>query len=116
MSPAPCCALKATIPGLFSATTLLAGNQAVHLQLVCRGRVLSISDQRLLIETGRETQEIRSTGDPFLVEDVNFLNAVRNQDPAAVLCSYADALETHRVCCAIRDAMDSPGGPPTVHG
>jgi predicted dehydrogenase len=104
------------IPGLFSATTLLAGNQAVQLQLVCRGRVLTISDRRLLIETGRQTEEVLSTADPFQVEDENFLQAVRERDPGAVLSTYADALETHRVCCAIRDAMGSPGGPAAIHG
>jgi predicted dehydrogenase len=107
--------VEGAVPGLFSATTLLAGNQAVHLQLVCQGRVLTISDKRLLIETGRQTEEVRSTADPFLVEDVNFLDAVRAQNPGAVLSTYADALRTHRVCCAIR-ALSSPGGPAAVHG
>jgi predicted dehydrogenase len=104
------------VPGLLSATTLLDGRQAIHLQLVCRGRVLTISDQRLLIETGRETEEIASTADPFAVEDIAFLEAVRSQNPAGILSTYADALRTHRVCCAIRAAMDSPGSPAAVDG
>jgi predicted dehydrogenase len=106
--------VEGAIPGLFSATTLLEGHQAIHLQLICRGRVLTISDQRLLIETGRHTDEIRSTADTFLVEDVAFLEAVRTQNGDALFSSYADALRTHRVCCAIRAAMDSPGGPTAV--
>jgi predicted dehydrogenase len=93
------------IPGLVSATSLLRGHQTLELQLVCEGRVLRVSERALVIETGRETQELLSAVDPFLVEDLAFLEAVRTRDAARVLCSYADALETHRLACTIRDTM-----------
>lgn len=93
------------IPGLLSATSLLRGHQAIELQLVCEGRLVRLSERALVVETGRETQEILSAVDPFQVEDVVFLDAVRAADPARVLCSYTDALETHRLACDVRDAL-----------
>jgi myo-inositol 2-dehydrogenase/D-chiro-inositol 1-dehydrogenase len=93
------------IPGFLSATSLLRGSQAIELQLVCEGRVVRLSERALVVETGEETHEVLTTIDPFLVEDQAFVDAVREGDPAGVLCSYADALETHRLACAIRDAL-----------
>ena len=93
------------IPGLLSATSLLRGHQAIELQLVCEGRVVRVSERALVVETGRETQEMLSAVDPFRVEDLAFLDAVRAADPARVLCSYGDALETHRLACDVRDAL-----------
>lgn len=93
------------IPGLLSATSLLRGHQAIELQLVCQGRVIRLSERALIVETGRETHEVLNAVDPFLVEDLAFVDAVRAADPARVLCSYADALETHRLACGVRDAL-----------
>jgi myo-inositol 2-dehydrogenase / D-chiro-inositol 1-dehydrogenase len=92
------------VPGTLTTTCLAEGNLAAHLQLVCEGRVLTLSERMLRIDTGRETQEVLSTADPFLVEDTAFVEAVRNGDPNSVLCDYADALATHRVCLALRSA------------
>jgi hypothetical protein len=47
---------------------------------------------------------VDSAVDTFLVENQHFVQAVREQNPALVLCDYADALLTHRVCIQIRDA------------
>jgi len=94
-----------SVPGLFSATCLLEGSQAIHLQLVCEGRVLTLSERSLIIETGRDRSELANEADPFKVEDRAFLAAVRQQDPRLVLSSYADALKTQRLCCAIRDSV-----------
>jgi len=93
------------IPGTLTATCLLEGNLAAHLQLVCESRILTLSERMLRIETGRETQEVPSTADAFFVEDTAFVQAVRTGDRGGVLCDYADALATHRVCLAIRSAV-----------
>src|SRR5947209_12981290 len=92
------------IPGTLTATCLLEGNLAAHLQLVCEGRILTLSERMLRIETGRETQEVPSTADAFFVEDTAFVQAVRTGDRGGVLCDYASALATHRVCLAICSA------------
>jgi myo-inositol 2-dehydrogenase / D-chiro-inositol 1-dehydrogenase len=89
------------VPGVLSTTPLLEGRQAIHLQLVCEGRVLTITDSLLRVETGQSTEETPVTVDPFDVEDRAFLAAVRQGDRSQVLCAYADALKTHALCCAI---------------
>jgi hypothetical protein len=92
------------IPGVLTATSLLRGHQSIQLQLICEGRALTISERFLLIDTGRESEQILTTADPFQVEDAAFINAVRSNDPSKVLCTYADALQTHRLACAVRAA------------
>ena len=96
------------VPGTLTATCLLEGNLAAHLQLVCDGRVLTLSERALRVDTGRETYEVPSTVDAFLVEDTAFVEAVRTGDRSAVLCDYADALKTHRICVGIRAASAQP--------
>jgi predicted dehydrogenase len=97
----------AGVPGVLSATSLLQGRQAIHLQLICEGRALTISDRALLVETGRETEDVPVRADPFLIEDAAFVRAVREGDPCHLLSSYADALKTHALCVAIREAAAS---------
>lgn len=92
------------VPGTLTATCLLEGNLAAQVSLVCEGRMLTISEQWLRIETGRETEVVQSAVDTFLVEDEQFVQAVRDGDPGRVLCDYVDALQTHRVCIQIRSA------------
>jgi myo-inositol 2-dehydrogenase / D-chiro-inositol 1-dehydrogenase len=95
------------VPAVFTATSLLRGRQAIHLQLICEGRAITITEQHALIETGRETHQFATAADPFRVEDRVFLEAVRTRNPGAVLSTYADALETHRLCCQIRELSAS---------
>jgi predicted dehydrogenase len=93
---------QGSVPGVLTATSLLRGQKSIQLQLVCEGRALTISERALLIDT----EQILTAVDPFLVEDIAFITAVRSNDPTKVLCTYADALETHRLATKIRDAME----------
>lgn len=102
------------VPGVFAASCLLPEVHAIQLELICAGRVLTIREHQVLIETGRDTAVLATARDPFLVEDLAFLDAIRAGEPGRVLSTYADALETHRLCCAMREATASPGGPATV--
>jgi predicted dehydrogenase len=102
------------VPGTLTATCLLDANLAAHLQLVCEGRVLTLAERVLRVDTDRDTHEVRSTVDPFLVEDTAFVEAVRVGDQGGVLCDYADALATHRICVAIRDATAFQPGTSSV--
>jgi myo-inositol 2-dehydrogenase/D-chiro-inositol 1-dehydrogenase len=105
------------VPGVFTATYVLQGRQAIHLQLLCEARALTLTEQALIVHTGRDQVEIRTSVDPFEIEDRAFLDAVRDNNPAGVLSTYADALQTHRLCCTIRDAgLLLPGGPAAIDG
>lgn len=92
------------VPATLNATCILDAPLTIALQVVCEGRVLTITERALWIETGRHTDEVAVGVDPFLVEDQAFLEAVREANPRGVLCDYADALATHRVALAIRSA------------
>jgi hypothetical protein len=52
-------------------------------------------------DTGRERREARVRSDPGVPEDRAFLEAVRRNDPALLVSSYADALLTHRLTCDV---------------
>jgi predicted dehydrogenase len=93
------------IPGMVSATSLLRGHPRIELELVCEGRVLHVSERHLTIDYGTRVEEMQTQVDPFLVEDRAFVQAVLTGDAAQVLCSYADALESHRLACRIRGTL-----------
>jgi predicted dehydrogenase len=91
------------VPATLTATCLLEGPLAIQLQLVSEGRQLTLTEQYLRIETGREPAlNVVVDVDPFQAEDEIFLRAVRDGNPRAPLCDYTDALATHRVAVAIR--------------
>ncbi len=95
------------VPGLLSTTSLLAGHGPIELQLVTEGRLLRLSERSLSIETGKAREEVVSTVDPFLMEDTAFLEAALSDDPGRVLCSYVDALESHRLAWRVREALEA---------
>jgi myo-inositol 2-dehydrogenase/D-chiro-inositol 1-dehydrogenase len=84
--------------GVFTATCLLGGAAAVHLQLVCEGLLMTITQRSVVYERGRERREVLTGNDPFVDEDRAFLKAVQHHDPTLLFSSYADALRTHRLC------------------
>ena len=91
-------------PGSFTSTCLLGTSSAAHLQLVCEGVMVTISQQAVTYERAGERREVRTGVDPFVVENRAFLHAVRTGNDAGILSTYADALRTHRLCCAVRAA------------
>lgn len=90
--------------GVFTATALLGGLAAAQVQLVCEGIMITITQQSVTYERGREKRQVLTGNDPFVVEDRAFLAAVEDHDPTRLISSYADALLTHRLCCDVLDA------------
>lgn len=90
--------------GVFTATCLLGGAAAVHVQLVCEGLLITVARDGVTYDTGVDRREVRVNNDPFVDEDRAFLSAVRNGDPSLCVCKYRDALVTHRLCCEARRA------------
>lgn len=87
--------------GSFTASHLLSRSTAVSLTLICESLRIEIAPDRVLYDGGK-VEEIRTQADPYKVEDLAFLDALRTADPTHVLCDYADALQSHRLTCAIR--------------
>ncbi len=83
--------------GTVTATCLLGASTRVELQLMREGELITVTQGSVTYDDGRERREVRVVDDPVATEDRAFLDAVRAGDPAAVVCSYADALGTHRL-------------------
>lgn len=94
------------LPGTFAVTCLLEHTATVHLDLVCDGMLITFTGERVTYDDGKERREVPVGNDPFLTEDRAFLAAVQAQDPSLVVCDYAEALATHRLCCDVRDAAE----------
>jgi predicted dehydrogenase len=90
--------------GVFSATALLAGPSFRHVQLVCEGLLITITQQSVIYDRGHEKREVQTGNDPFVTEDRAFLEAVRQSDPTRLYSSYADAVLTHRLCLDVQEA------------
>jgi myo-inositol 2-dehydrogenase / D-chiro-inositol 1-dehydrogenase len=84
--------------GVFSATCLLAGSADVRLQLICEGIAINITLNQITCDYGHERHEFKTRVNSYLNQNRAFIEAVRQQNPSLVYCTYADALETHRLC------------------
>ena len=96
--------------GVFTATALLGGLSAAQVQLVCEGIMITITQQSVTYDQGREKRQVLTGNDPFVVEDRAFIAAVQDHDPARLISSYDDALLTHRLCCDVLDASGDAAG------
>jgi predicted dehydrogenase len=85
--------------GSIAATCLLAYAHRIELQLFAEGLALELSERELRVHDGRDGRCHVASGDPFVVQDRAFLEAVRG-GPDDILCSYDEALATHRLVCA----------------
>lgn len=109
--------------GAFTATCILGGTSAQEVRLFANDLAITIRQQGVLYEDARTkavtatdgftgsrlwgvtaTRYVPTGNDPFLEEDRAFLNAIRHGDPARLFSTYEDAVRTHRLTCAIRDA------------
>jgi predicted dehydrogenase len=109
--------------GAFTATCVLGGTSAQEVRLFADGLAITIRQQGVLYEDARTkavtatdgftgsrlwgvtaTRYVPTGNDPFRDEDQAFLDAIRHGDSSRLFSSYADAVRTHRLTCAIRDA------------
>jgi predicted dehydrogenase len=96
--------------GVFSATCLLGGSASVHVQLICEGLLITITQAGVVYDYGKEKHEFKVRSDPFVVEDRAFIQAVRQNDAAPLYSSYDDAVQTHRLCHDILEASNKKPG------
>lgn len=90
--------------GIFTATCLLYHKAEVHVKVICEGLHITITQNSVVYDDGHERREVRTGNDPVQSENRAFLAAVRQNDPSLVTCSYADALNSHRLCLDVRAA------------
>ncbi|MCA9840269.1 MAG: Gfo/Idh/MocA family oxidoreductase [Trueperaceae bacterium] len=91
------------VTGFLSASCLLKDVNDIYLKLICEGLLITIRPQSVVVEAGSERRELRVKDDLVALENMAFLEAVRNNDPTKLLSSYEDALLTHRLCVDMRE-------------
>lgn len=103
--------------GSFAATCVLARSHTVQLQLLCEQLALTVTPQGIAYDSADDCREVACTNDPFLSEDLIFLQAVRNGDASGPLSTYADAVRSHRLAWSILEASSTDGAAsPAFHG
>lgn len=90
--------------GTMAATCLLGWKHRVELQLFGDGLAIELGDGHLMIDTGQGRPVWHPASDPVEREDRAFLDAVTGRG-GGVRVDYAEALRTHRLVVAARDAM-----------
>ncbi len=83
--------------GIFTATCLLDGPAEIHVQIVCEGLFVTLTQTSVTFDYGKQKVERKTGNDPFLTEDEAFLEAVRRGDSSLLFSSYTDALKTHEL-------------------
>jgi myo-inositol 2-dehydrogenase/D-chiro-inositol 1-dehydrogenase len=115
--------------GVFTATCILGGTSAQEIRLFADDLAITVRQQGVLYEDARVkavtatdgftgsrkwgvtgTRYVPTGNDPFRTEDRAFLDAVRHGDPSRVICTYDDALRTHRLTTAIRTMAEQASG------
>jgi predicted dehydrogenase len=84
----------------FSATSLLAVKHRASLHTYSLGLAMEVSETGLAVDLGDGRREYPAAEDPRVTVDREFIEAVRGQR-AATRTPYADALESHRLACAV---------------
>ena len=84
----------------FSATSLLAARHRASLTTFSPGLAMELSEAGLTSQDGDGQQEHPTGEDPRVTVDREFIEAVRGQRPAT-RTPYLDALESHRLACAL---------------
>jgi predicted dehydrogenase len=86
--------------GSMSSTAVLNWPHRIGLHLFCEGMAIELSEFELMVDVGQGRPIQRATGDPFVREDRDFIDAVQGK-PNRVRAPYAEALETHRLATTV---------------
>jgi predicted dehydrogenase len=79
----------------------------VGIDFVLEDMTITHNNSELRVKHPKGEEVMRTMNKPYEDEDRAFIDAVRKKDPSAVHCTYADAYETHRVCMAANEAVET---------
>lgn len=86
----------------------LSGWGRVKFEVFGRDLVADVTQGRVVFTTGSDqTEEIKSSDNPYQVEDRIFIDAVKSGDGSKIRSPYADAVETQKIMIAATRSMDS---------
>ncbi|MCA1645062.1 MAG: Gfo/Idh/MocA family oxidoreductase [Chloroflexi bacterium] len=93
--------------GSVSSTCLLKWPHRIGLHLFSEGMAIELSEFEIMVDVGRGRPVQTATGDPFVREDRDFIDAVQGKQNR-VRAPYAEALKTHRLSTtAARSAREA---------
>src|SRR5688500_5050215 len=104
MPAPPCCGSTTGRRGCLRPPAFLGAWRRRTCNWCAEGLHTTTDRQGVVYATGRERREVRLGNDPFLAEDRAFLEAVRRNAPGLLVCDYAEALLTHRLCFDVAEA------------
>jgi len=87
-----------------SATSVLARKAAAAVTLLADGVAVEVGETATVLRNGDRVETVPDDGLSKRLVDEAFCDAVRRGDPTAVRAPYAEALRTHRVCCALAES------------
>lgn len=77
----------------------------VGIDFILDEKTVSHNNRSLTVKDSFGEQTFNMLNKPYEEEDRLFIDAVKNKQPGAVACTYADAFETHQVCMAANESM-----------
>jgi predicted dehydrogenase len=89
---------KSGVIATISSTCILESPYRIGLDVLCEGVVYECTEHRVWVDHGwGHREEWTPNADPFMIEDGDFLTAVRENNPSGVRVPYAEAYQTHRL-------------------
>lgn len=92
---------KSGVKGVFTATCLVGFQTEVFVKFVCDELLITLTQTGLTFDTGNQKIEYKCKNNPFLAENVAFVESIRQNKPELMYCSYADALLTHHLTSSV---------------
>lgn len=94
--------------GVFSASNLTQESRSIGVRIMCEGQyvVVDLTGVTVATAAGKAVHPAEQAAS-FRTQNLAFLAAVEAGAPAKVLCDYADALATHRLCQAIAARVET---------
>lgn len=77
----------------------------IELELILDGLTLLHHGGDLVVKRQGSEEVFKSEGSAYEIENRAFIDAVKNRNPGGVICSYAEAFETHRVTMAATKSL-----------
>jgi predicted dehydrogenase len=102
--------------GAFAATRVVASAR-VGLEIASDGLTVTVRREPgdelgrwvVTVDEGTGERVLRASRGPYEIQDAAFVRAVETNDPAAVLCTYRDAIATDRLARAVVAATGTRG-------
>ena len=94
--------------GTFASTCLLGWPHRIALHLYADRMAIELTEFEIMVDVGKGRPVQKAEGDPFVREDRDFIDAAQGK-PDRIRAPYREALATHRLTTAAREAARRGG-------